>query len=663
MNKLTLAALAALLAMPAAFAAAPVGIANAIGARFWESMQKPPYGMYSFNMEANPDVKLIADNVVPANFGAVYVDGRYFVIEGIATSAASFITNYIYDADTWTKITDFRGENITALDMAWDETTGNVYGYFHNFDTGDEFFGTINIDTGKTTSIAKLPFQAYGLGCDVEGRLYAIAKNGDLYSLDKTTGSPTLIGSSGCATAWTTSGAIDSSTRTFYFVSCLDTESILYGISLDTARATRIAEIPDNMELQGLYFPEASALPKAPAKAEDMSFDFPGGALSGNFTFSIPATLNDGTAASGDVSYSVTVNGERKGEGKSQYGSTVSIPLTFESALECSVKVMLSNSVGSAPVASAKEWIGPDVPAPAGTVKLEYDGNGSFYLTWPEAKPLHGGWYDPSTVSYSLVRYSSDADPVRVDNLTVNSYTDKVPLPYEDEYATYHFDVTVRFGDVASSSTSSEFYTIGSRTPPFTEQFSARYELGKFTIFEGAKKDYDRWNWSSADKAVTVVTNTSTGADDYLLLPPLMLDRSKVYSISFDVKGKYASDTERLEVLAGLSPYQESLSYTVLEPTEFKGTSYQNMSMDFIPESTGIWFIAIHAISDPNKGAITIDNIKVDAGVVNGIGEIADDPALPVEYFTVQGLRVANPVKGQMVIVRQGGKAFKAVFR
>lgn len=41
------------------------------------------------------------------------------------------------------------------------------------------------------------------------------------------------------------------------------------------------------MELQGLYFPEASALPKTPAKAEGMSFDFPGGALSGNFTFPV----------------------------------------------------------------------------------------------------------------------------------------------------------------------------------------------------------------------------------------------------------------------------------------------------------------------------------------------------------------------------------------
>lgn len=662
MKKLLVAALSALLIAPAASAAAPVGFANVMGARSWESMQNPPYGIYSFTMDANPHVKLVAEKVVPANFGAVYVDGRYFVMEGIATSASSFITNYIYDAETWTKITDFRGENITALDMAWDETTGNVYGYFHNFGTNEEFFGTIDIETGKTTSIAKLSFQAYGLGCDVEGNIYAIAKNGDLYTVNKATGATALIGKSGCSTTWSTAGAIDSSTRTFYYVCCNDTESVLYGINLDTAAATRITEIPDEMQLRGLYFPDATALPKAPAKAESLTFDFPGGALSGNFTFSIPATLNDGSAPTGTVDYTVTVNGEQKAAATAQYGQKISVPLTFAQALECNAKVMLRNTVGSAPVATLKGWIGPDVPAPAGSITLDYDGNGNFSLSWPEAKSLHGGWFDPATVTYNLTRYSSDADPVHVNGLTLNSYTDKVPLPGEDEYATYHYDVTVLFGSAASSSTSSEFYTIGSQTPPFTEQFSQRWSLGKFTIFEGSKKDYDRWNWSSADKAVTVVTNTSTGADDYLLLPPLMLDRSMIYNISFDVKGKYDSDTERFEVLAGVSPYQESLTETVLEPTEFKGTEYRNISMEFAPKSTGIWFIAIHAISDPNKGAITIDNIKVDAGVVNGVEGIEDDSLQPAEYYTLQGVRIASPAKGQMVIVRRGGKAFKAIF-
>ena len=112
MKRFLFSGIAAAILVSSAFAAGPTGIANVIGAKSWESQQTPPYGMYSFSMDVNPDVKLVSDKVVPGNFGAVYVDGRYFVIEGIATSASSFITNYIYDAETWSKITDFRGENI-----------------------------------------------------------------------------------------------------------------------------------------------------------------------------------------------------------------------------------------------------------------------------------------------------------------------------------------------------------------------------------------------------------------------------------------------------------------------------------------------------------------------------------------------------------------------
>ena len=662
MKRFLFSGIAAAILVSSAFAAGPTGIANVIGAKSWESQQTPPYGMYSFSMDVNPDVKLVSDKVVPGNFGAVYVDGRYFVIEGIATSASSFITNYIYDAETWSKITDFRGENSTAFDMAWDETTGNVYGYFHNFDTNAEFFGTIDINTGKTTRISSLPFVAYGLACDVDGRLYAIDKEGKLYSINKTTGSSTPIGSSGCSSKWTTSGAIDSSTRTFYYACCNDSETILYGINLDTAVATRIAEIPDNMEMIGLYFPEPSALPKAPKIAENLSFDFTGAALSGNFLFTIPSTLNDGSAASGEVDYTAIINGETLKTGKAQYGTTVSLPLTRQEAGECEATVLLKNTVGSAPTARFKAWIGQDVPAPVGKIEIVYDGNGSFSISWPEARALHGGWFDPSTVTYNVVRYSSESTtPTRFDGQTTNSFTDKVSLPYEDEYATYHYDVAAVFGTEVSSYTSSEFYTIGSRTPPFTEQFNARYELGKFTILEGEKKDYERWNYSSTDKAATVSTNTSIGADDYLLLPPLTLENGMEYEISFDVKGKYSSDTERFEVLAGQSPTVDALTEKILTPTEFKGTAYSNYKMQFAPNASGTYFIAIHAMSDPNKGAITVDNIKVGGGVQTGVDQIETEAEGNPVYFTLQGIRIDRPASGSICIERRGSKVRKVI--
>lgn len=662
MKKITLTLLCGLFAASPIFAAAPVGIANVMGAKSWESMQNPPYGMYEFSMEASGSPKLISSKVVPANFGAVYADGKYFVIEGIATSASSFITNYIYDAETWTKITDFQGEPITAFDMVWDETTGNVYGYFHNFTTNEEFFGTIDINTGKTTKIATLAFVAYGMGCDVEGHLYAISKTGDLYSLDKTNGAATKIGNTGCVSKWTTSGAIDSATRTFYYVCCGDEVTTLYAINLATAAATKVKDIDDNMELIGLYFPEASALPGAPAAPADLALNFPGGALAGSIEFTVPDKLFGGEAATGEANYKVIVNGVQLKAATAAYGSKVAIPYSVDAAGECEVKVMLSNAAGSAPTARLKQWLGPDTPAPVGTVTIAYDGKGTFTLSWPEARSLHGGWFDPATVSYNVARYNSESsEPTLFNGITENSFTDKVSVPYEDEYATYHYNVAAVFGTTVGSYTSSEYYTIGSRKPPFSEEFNARYQLGKFTILEGDKKDNERWSYDS--KAVTVGTSTSVGADDYLILPPLELETGMKYEISFDAKGKYSTDVERLEVLAGVQPTIPALTDVIAEPFEFKSTTYNNYKMTFMPKVSGSYFIAIHAISDPNKGAITVDNIKVSKGeVLVGIESVDADVEVAPEYYTLQGVKVANPASG-IYIERRGEKVRKVMIR
>ena len=658
--------MAAAIMSPVAFASAPVAIVNATGARSWESLANPPYGMYSMSMEAAPKVSLVAGNVVPANFGAVYAGDRYFAIEGVATSIGSFITNYVYDTTTWSKITDFRGENKTAFALAWDEVSGTVYGYFHDFDTGEEFFGTIDIATGKTSRIATLPFVVRAMAFDVEGTLYAVAQDGTLYRVTPQDGSSVAVGSTGCGSKWTTSGAIDSSTRTMYFVACNDNASQLYAINIDNASATLVGDVPDEMSVAGMYFPEASALPDAPARPEGLKLQFEGASLSGTVVFAVPSTLFGGGAPSGNATYAVTIDGVQTASGEAEYGATVSVPVTRAAAGECSVSVVLGNATGSSPRASLSAWIGPDVPAAVGHVDLTYDGEGNFTLTWPVAKALHDGWFDESTVSYTVLRYSSEADdPVRFEGLTENTFNDKVSLPYEDEYCTYHYSVTALFGETVSSSTSSEYYTIGSKTPPFTLAFNARWELGTCTIFEGSKKDYDRWMYSS--QTATVNTNTSTGADDYLLLPPLMLEAGKEYPISFDIKGKYSSDTERFEVLAGMAPAVEALTEVVMEPTEFKSTEFITYNAKFTPAVTGTYFIAFHAISDPNKGAITLDNIKVGAGsATSGIESVeaavtvADAEA---EYYTLQGIRVECPVAGTICIERRGTSVRKIMVR
>lgn len=48
---------------------------------------------------------------------------------------------------------------------------------------------------------------------------------------------------------------------------------------------------------------------------------------------------------------------------------------------------------------------------------------------------------------------------------------------------------------------------------------------------------------------------------------------------------------------------------------------------------------------------------------LNAIDDIAVDQNAPVEYFNLQGVRIANPEKGQLVITRQGSKTSKTIVR
>lgn len=47
----------------------------------------------------------------------------------------------------------------------------------------------------------------------------------------------------------------------------------------------------------------------------------------------------------------------------------------------------------------------------------------------------------------------------------------------------------------------------------------------------------------------------------------------------------------------------------------------------------------------------------------NGIDGINVDENAPEVYFNLQGIRVDNPAKGQLVIVRKGAKSYKMIAR
>lgn len=57
-----------------------------------------------------------------------------------------------------------------------------------------------------------------------------------------------------------------------------------------------------------------------------------------------------------------------------------------------------------------------------------------------------------------------------------------------------------------------------------------------------------------------------------------------------------------------------------------------------------------------------IDNIKVYADNGSSVAEIENEANAPVEYYNMQGIRVANPEKG-LYIVKQGNKILKQILK
>ena len=47
----------------------------------------------------------------------------------------------------------------------------------------------------------------------------------------------------------------------------------------------------------------------------------------------------------------------------------------------------------------------------------------------------------------------------------------------------------------------------------------------------------------------------------------------------------------------------------------------------------------------------------------SGVSEIADDVDAPVEIYNLQGVRICEPMPGQMVIVKKGAKTSKQVWK
>lgn len=594
----------------------PAIYGSIVNAETWSNTSK--VGVYQLPTTASDG--FVLQKLGPnAEYGGTLIDNTYYAAY-IKSSFIEMPTIASYDITSWEQLSTGGTESYCmATDVAYDATTGKTFGCFMNASGSGMQLGSINYRTQMVEKIASATDNWCAFAVDTDGTLYGIAKeitgsaynpttvSSSLYRINKTTGAKSLVGETGCLPHYQTSACIDTKTgRMFWTVAAADGTAGLYEVNKQTGAASLITQFADGEQVCGLYIIPAEADDKAPAKCSDVAASFPQGNLSGSITFKAPSTLFDGTTASGSLSYKITHGQNIEASGNTTYGATVTVPITVQSAGKYEFGVTAYNATGDGPTEKIEVFIGKGTPSQP-SVTASY-ANGSFHVEWtPVTESTDGGYINPADVRYKVVRYPSQ---VVVEQATSATSVENA-MDEPTGLTQFWYGVQASYGGKNSPEALSNKVTLGSIVPPYQHSFATEAGAENHTVID-ANNDGKTWGYYS--NSMSISYNNNVAMDDWLITPPVRLEKGKSYS--FTVKGQIQSTTypERIEVKFGSAPTAEAMTGTVIEPVVLTNKdSYNDFTGTIIPQETGLHYIGIHGISDKGMYRLYIGGYEIGA--------------------------------------------------
>lgn len=584
---------------------------NILGSVVYSASQ--PNGFYRIPINAGSGLEAIytETNKVPdTNFGAVAIDGVYYVAWQYNFFDMMLI-NYVdsYDMNTWEKLShnEIKNSAMFASDVSLDPVSGLVYGCYINNDGDGYVFGIGDYVNLSRAAIAPITTPWNGVAFDSDGTLYAIDMNGDLLIVDKGTGSTTKVGSTGVTPKYQSSAVIDpKSHRMFWTVFGEDQTGRFYEVDKSTGAATMLYQFPGNEEVCGLVVIAPEAEDYAPAAVTDLCINFHDGSLSGTVDFTAPDTYFCGDAAIGNISYSVLANGAEVATGTTSFGSTVKAPVTLTEAGDYEFAVSVSTAEGSSPLVKKSAFIGADTPV-ATKATLTRDGE-NLVLTWmPVTESVNGGYIDVDNITYTVARYP-DAIVV-AENLSATKFIE--PIPAGDGLISYYYTVVAHAGNLTSGTATSNSITTGSVTPPYTSEFKKATGLDGFTILNVNNDDKV---WTLKNSAAYLRYSSYLDSDDWLITPPMRLQKGKTYRLGYIIYTESGSYKEKIEVKWGAVPTVDGMTETILEPYEFSSLSDVSFESYITPDADGVYYVGFHGMSTKYMYGLFIKEISISEG-------------------------------------------------
>ncbi|MCD8394804.1 MAG: choice-of-anchor J domain-containing protein [Bacteroidales bacterium] len=591
---------------------------------------------------------------VSPNGGGCLVENTYVSIYYFGFWGMYFVYVDQFDVDSWELISETSSSDLTlvANDLAYDPTTGNIYGCFLNENADGFELGVLDLDncTRSTIGVCEDPYM--GLAAAPDGTLYGITTSGVLHSIDKTSGTPTVIGNVGIDAAYASSAVCDPvSGALYYSVNPEDGTAWLYSVDTTTGAGTPIYQFTNNEEVVGLYIPAPAAADKAPDQVTGLVASFENGSLSGTVSFVAPSTLFDGSApaAGENLTYSIQFNGTEVATGTCSYAQSVSVPVTVDASGTYKVVVTVANAEGTSPKAKTELFIGFDELKPVTNVVLSW-ADGTATLTWDAcAGTINGGYYVPSAVLYKVIRADGT---VAADAVAGTSFSEALAEP--ETVTSYSYSVVAYTDNATSAATESNVILLGTLSLPYNEPFDTEDALGTFSIID-ANNDGQTWVWYSGTMKIN--WHTTNDMDDWIVSAAVKMEAGKMYTISFDYFCGGSSFPERLEAFIGTSASVDGMTTQIMEKTVVNSVDATTFSYDFICPADGKYYLGIHGCSDADEYSLYVDNISISAPIKGSAPDAVSDLVITPDATGALNATVAFTAPSKTV----GGDALSSI--
>ena len=569
-------------------------------------------GLYLLDTETPAIGSIYEGTLFNTSNGVCYIDGRLWlthksigiVITDDGTVSNNSISHFLfnlYTSEIEMSINPGYPSSV-ATAMVYDRYTGIIYGCFDDGTSHDNFFGTLDLTTGRSTVIAELDVELRGMVIDNNHRMWGIdRKTGVLYEIDMTNGILRKVGNTGVTSNYANSGCLDPITGVYYYNSCNYYESTLYAIDTETANATAVYVFPNNDEWASMWMlPQLSnAVPEAPKNVQ-VVFD----GLEGAVSFKMPNKLANGQPEMGtQATYTIYVDGVAVVTGVANYGSNVGVPLTMEHGGQFIIAVALTNDQGESEVVRQTVTVGDAAVSAPANVTLAKSGN-NFQLTW-DAVAVSG-------VTYDVTRYPDEVQVAT--GLTATTFTEPVPNGFRTNY---FYTITARVGNAQSHVARSNYLATGSFGLPYSNHFETQDRAAELT-FINANNDAYFWKYAvncdlHGNQGIYVPMNGRSVSfweemqgivpetDDWAVTPGLPFEAGKIYTVTFKLFSLYNTTEylERYEVKMGTSPTVAAMTQVLKSPTNIL-TGNLNPREDqivFAVPADGVYYIGLHGIS------------------------------------------------------------------